>query len=73
VAWAVDERLIEQRKGADVLTTPEFLSQPATDDESDQRPEVPLEEIVRRTVDGLDMVRRAAAELARRAALAARE
>ena len=52
--------------------SPTFVSQPATDTDSDERP-VPLDEVVRRAADGLDMVRRAAAELARRAALAARE
>jgi len=56
-----------------VLTSPDFLAPPAPDDpESVQRPEVPLDEVVRRAVDGLDVVRRVAAELARRAALAER-
>jgi len=57
-----------------VTTTPEFLSPPAPDDpESVQRPDESLGQVVCRAADGLDMVRRAAAELARRAALAARE
>ena len=57
-----------------MLTSPDFLAPPAPDDpESVQRPDESLGQVVCRAADGLDMVRRAAAELARRAALAARE
>jgi len=38
--------------------SPTFVSQPATDTDSDERPEPALDEIVRRAVDGLDMVRK---------------
>lgn len=51
---------------------PEFLLQTTNDPKSGQSPEEPLESVVRRCADAITAARGAAAELARRAALAER-